>query len=149
MTKWNYDDLPQHLKDKFDEQENAKKKFLERFPNYSPAAKQTKFASVSTIVDGVKFDSKKEANRYRDLKMLQAGGKIKDLKWQIKFELIPTQTYKGQTLRRVSYYADFSYYDTEKNETIIEDVKGIKTTEYIIKKKMLIYKYPNINFIET
>lgn len=108
-----------------------------------------KYGNKKIVVDGHKFDSKKEARRYGELKLLARAGKIKDLELQPKFELIPTIRTETETLERVSYYADFRYYDMTKNCEVVEDVKGYKTSVYILKKKMLLHKYPDINFREV
>lgn len=108
-----------------------------------------KYGNKKVVVDGHSFDSKKEARRYGELKLLARAGKIKDLELQPKFELIPTIRTETETLERVSYYADFRYYDMTKNCEVVEDVKGYKTSVYILKKKMLLHKYPDINFREV
>lgn len=96
------------------------------------------------------FDSKKELSRYLQLLDLQEQGDIHSLARQVEFELIPTQREpdtinkrgkikKGKTLERsVKYIADFVYI-TKNNEYIVEDVKGIRTKEYIIKRKLMLY----------
>lgn len=82
------------------------------------------------------FDSKKEAARYAELALMQRAGIISDLQRQVKFELIPTQYKDGKCLyRSCSYIADFVY--TQNCETVVEDTKGFKTPEYIIKKKLM------------
>ena len=96
------------------------------------------------------FDSKKELSRYLQLLDLQEQGDIHSLARQVEFELIPTQyeppTYtkkgkekKGKVIERgVKYIADFVYND-QSNNVIVEDVKGVKTKEYIIKRKLMLY----------
>ena len=98
---------------------------------------------------GMTFASKKEADRYMVLKNLEAKGKITDLKTQVKFVLIPAQRepdtvgvrggkVKGKLIEReLSYVADFVYY--RDGEMIVEDTKGMRTPEYIIKRKVLLY----------
>lgn len=108
-----------------------------------------KYKNKKVIVDGIKFDSTREARRYRELKLLEKAGMIKDLELQPKFELIPTIKTDKETLRKVSYYADFKYIDTQTGKEIVEDVKGFKTDVYKLKKKMLLYKYQDINFKEV
>lgn len=101
----------------------------------------TKYRAKKTVVDGIKFDSKKEADRYQQLKLLEKAGKIKDLVLQPEYELIPKFKKNGKTYRKTVYKADFSYFDTENNKVIVEDVKGFKTDVYALKKKMFEYKY--------
>lgn len=95
-------------------------------------------------MDGIVFDSKLEMTRYAELKMLERVGKISKLQLQPKFLLIP-KTERGG---RASYYtADFTY--IEEGKIIVEDAKGFRTDVYKLKKKLLLWRYPNICFIET
>lgn len=100
-----------------------------------------KYYSRKVIIDGIKFDSKKEGNRYLELKLLLKARKIRDLELQKKFELLPKYKINGKTIRAISYVADFVYWDISKNEMIIEDTKGFKTEVYKLKKKLFEYKY--------
>ncbi|MDR1138331.1 MAG: DUF1064 domain-containing protein [Clostridiales bacterium] len=90
---------------------------------------------------GAVFDSKREYNRWCELRLLERCGAIKGLTRQVKFELLPKGKY-----RAVTYVADFVYMDSGKQ--VVEDAKGVKTKEYIIKKKMLYHKY-GIDIKET
>ena len=108
-----------------------------------------KYHSKKTAIDGITFDSKKEANRYCELKLLEKAGKIKDLKLQHKFELQPLFKKSGKTYRPIYYIADFTYFDLERMRNVVEDVKGFKTKEYMLKKKMFEYKYPDLTIIEV
>ena len=94
--------------------------------------------------DGITFDSMAEMRRYLELKMLEKSGIITNLELQPKFLLIP-KTEKGG--RAVYYYADFKY--TKDGKTIYEDVKGMQTESYKLKKKLLFWKYPDVYFIEN
>lgn len=93
------------------------------------------------------YDSKKEAKRASELQLLVRAGAITDLKEQVKIELQPSFKCNGKTERAIAYVADFTY--NQNGQEIIEDVKGFKTDVYKIKRKLLLYKYPNIKFIET
>ena len=109
-----------------------------------------KYGSKKTIVDNITFHSKKEANRYCELKLLEKAGKIKDLSLQPKIELLKGFSYNGERIRPIHYIADFRYYIDDIEH--IEDTKGYKTKDYIIKKKMflnLIKDNPKIKFIES
>ena len=108
-----------------------------------------KYKNKKTTINGIKFDSKLEAKRFTELKLLEKSGLIEDLKLQPSFQLIPTFKKNGTTFRKTSYKADFQYYDKEKERTIIEDTKGFKTKEYIIKKKLFEYKYPELTIKEV
>ncbi len=115
----------------------------------------SKYKSKKTIVDGIEFDSRKEANRYCELKLLQRAGKIQNLELQKAIELIPAQReadtigkrggiIKGKVIEKAVFYrADFVY--TENGETVVEDVKGYKGggayAVFTIKRKLLLYKY--------
>lgn len=93
----------------------------------------------------------KEYRRYLDLLAMQQAGEIYDLRRQVKYELIPAQrepdtigkrggVHKGKLLEKeVSYYADFVYRITGTDEEIVEDTKGVRTTDYILKRKMMLY----------
>ena len=85
------------------------------------------------------FDSKKEYQRWKELKALQNAGKINNLRRQVPYLLVPTQRTEDRTERAVRYFADFVY---ERNGVVVvEDTKGVKTPEYIIKRKLLLYMY--------
>lgn len=121
----------------------------------------TKYHAKKTEVDGITFDSMKEAKRYQELKILEAAGQIKDLRLQVPYELIPAMRepdtigkrggkIKGKLIERaVIYKADFvylekldiSFSDQEKWEEVVEDVKGMRTKEYILKRKLMLYRY--------
>jgi len=94
------------------------------------------------------FDSKKEAKRYLELKMLEKAGKIKNLKLQPVFLLQEGFYYQGEAIRQITYRADFEYVN-EKGERVVEDVKGFKTDVYKLKKKLFLKKYPDVVFKEV
>jgi len=110
----------------------------------------SKKSKKDRTVDGIIFMSIKEAQRYVELKKLQKEGKIKDLETQPRFIL---QTAfidnEGNKHRKIEYVADFRYYDKKLKQTIVEDVKGMKTDIYKIKKKLLLYSYTEFFFRET
>lgn len=110
-----------------------------------------KYQNKKVNVDGMTFDSVKEARRYRELSALEKAGEITDLRMQVKYILIPSQhepdtigkrggVKRGKLLEReVAYYADFTYYEKGNDKITVEDTKGIRTTEYIIKRKLMLY----------
>lgn len=119
---------------------------------------RAKYGNRKVVVDGITFDSEREAHRYTELKLLEKAGKITGLQLQREFELIPAQrkmtdqiytkgSNKGKFKpgkvieHKCSYVADFVYWDLETGEMIVEDVKGMRTKEYIIKRKLMLYKY--------
>ena len=99
-----------------------------------------KYRNIKAIVDGIPFDSRKEANRYCELKLLQRAGQIQNLVLQKEFELLPKQEVDGKVVERaVKYRADFTY--EENGKTVVEDTKGVRTPEYILKRKLMLYRY--------
>lgn len=116
-----------------------------------------KYHNQKVFYDGIQFDSKREAQRYQELKLMERAGHICDLKRQAKYELIPAQYIDGKCVERaVTYTSDFEYYVLKPlrvksvmvdpkagtiGEHIVEDVKGMRTKEYIIKRKLMLYKY--------
>lgn len=109
----------------------------------------SKYRSKKVVVDGITFDSKKERDRYLELKLLERYGKIKDLELQHKFELQPSFKKKGKTIRAITYVADFVYFDLETMRIVVEDAKGYKTDVYMLKKKMFEFKYPELTIVEV
>lgn len=112
--------------------------------------RSNKYHNTKVIYNGIKFDSKKEKSRYITLKQLEKAGIIKELELQPKFLLLDTIHYKGKTYPKTYYKADFKY-KTKDGVEIIEDVKSKITSKdktYRIKIKLLLYKYPNIEFRE-
>lgn len=102
----------------------------------------TKYNNKKVTVNGQVFDSKKEANRYKELLLQEKAGAIQDLRTQVKFKLIPAQRDEatGKVVEReCSYNADFVY--EEDGKTVVEDVKGFRTKEYIIKRKLMMWRY--------
>ena len=103
---------------------------------------RSKYNDRKTVVDGITFDSKKEARRYEELKLQEKVEVISHLKLQPKFRLLDGFKHNGETIRPINYFADFSYIDAEGNE-VVEDVKSkaTKTPVYSIKKKLFLNKY--------
>lgn len=109
----------------------------------------SKYNNKFTVIDGIKFDSKLEAARYSELKLLEKAKIIKDLRMQVEYELIPAYFKNGKKIPAIKYLADFVYYDNEKKKVIVEDVKGMKTDVYKLKKKIFEYKYPDLTINEV
>ena len=109
--------------------------------------KRAKYGNKHTIIDGIEFHSRKESNRYLELKMMAKSGDIENLELQKKFALIPSQKLTtGKTERACAYIADFFY--TVKGIPITEDVKGKRTDIYVIKRKLMKFIH-NIEIKET
>jgi hypothetical protein len=113
---------------------------------------RNKYKAIKCTVNGIEFDSRKEARRFQELSLLERAGEILNLRRQVKYILIPAQyeTYerygkKGQRLKdgkrllekECSYIADFVY--EEGGKLVVEDTKGVKTKDYIIKRKLMLY----------
>ena len=99
---------------------------------------------------GHTFDSIKEFNRYKELKLLERAGCIRELELQKSFELQPAFSLNGKRIQSIKYICDFYYYDKDKNCYVVEDVKSeiTKTQVYKLKKKMLQYLY-KIDILEV
>lgn len=109
---------------------------------------RSKYGNKKVVRNGITYDSKKEADRHAVLKLLERSGRIKDLQRQVKFVLIPAQyepdevgmrgaVKRGKLLEReCSYIADFVY--TENGNLVVEDTKGFRTADYIIKRKLML-----------
>ena len=106
---------------------------------------RAKYNNRVTEVDGIKFDSEREANRYCELKLLEQAGLITDLKLQPEFILQEGFRKRGKWYREIKYIADFRYKDIKNGEDIVEDVKGFKTKEFRMKEKMFEDRYPELS----
>ena len=110
---------------------------------YTPK-KRSKYNNKKTVVDGIVFDSKKEARYYDALKLLQQAGEVTKIELQPKFELLPTFKKNGVTHRAITYIADFKVTYADGKVEIV-DVKGIETQVFKIKQKLFEYKYPKLS----
>jgi hypothetical protein len=95
----------------------------------------SKYLNKKTTVHGITFDSKAEASRYLELVILQNAGEITNLELQVQFEIFPKQ--EGE--RAAHYVADFVYY--EDGVKVVEDCKGMKTKDYILKRKGMLFRH--------
>ena len=103
---------------------------------------QNKYKNQKTQIDMYVFDSAREAQRYRELKLLEQAGEISNLELQPRFLLQDSFRKNGKTYRKIEYIADFKY--IEKDKTIVEDVKGLQTDVFKIKHKLFEKKYPEL-----
>lgn len=137
MTRWDY--IPENIK------------FKEQGGSRNTAAvphKENKYKNVRVEIDGIKFDSKFEAEFYfGELQWLRAAGEITKIERQKAYLLQPAFKYQGKTIRAIHYVADFVVTYKDGRVEVI-DTKGVQTKEYLLKKKLLLYKYPKINFRE-
>lgn len=102
---------------------------------------RSKYHAKKTTVDGITFDSRREADRYLVLKGMEEGGAIRDLRRQVRYELIPAFDVDGRHYRPVFYVSDFTYTDGETGKEIVEDVKGMRTDTYRLKAKLFARRY--------
>lgn len=125
--------------------------------NYGQKKEPNKYHAEKVEVDGEKFDSRKEARRWQDLRLLEKAGEISDLRRQVKYTLIPAQreeptfTKTGKPKlgavieREVAYVADFQYLDNRTGETVVEDVKGYRDPGgaaykvFVLKRKLMLW----------
>lgn len=99
----------------------------------------SKYHARKTTVDGITFDSRKEADRYLTLKAMEEEGLIENLRRQVRYELVPAFDVDGRHYRPVFYVADFVY--VADGETVVEDVKGVMTDVYKLKSKLFARRY--------
>lgn len=103
--------------------------------NHAP---KRKYKNHTIEADGKKFDSRREYDRYKVLSMLEKAGEICQLRTQVEFELIPGQRKpSGGSERAVKYVADFVYQD-KRGHTVVEDSKGFRTKDYVLKRKLML-----------
>jgi hypothetical protein len=107
---------------------------------------RTKYGAKKTKIDNINFASKKESKRYCELKILLRAKKISNLRLQVPFNLLPYFRDKrtGKMVRPIDYICDFFYWDNDLQQCVVEDVKGIKTEVYKIKKKLFLNKFQDI-----
>jgi hypothetical protein len=107
----------------------------------------TKYHSRKIAVGGQSYDSKKEYKRWCELVLLQKAGQVTNLNRQVKYELIPSQRIDGRVAERAcTYVADFVY--EQNGKTVVEDTKGFKTKDYIIKRKLMLWVH-GIRIVEV
>lgn len=115
---------------------------IKKTSGLSPITYGNKYHNTKVIYNGIKFDSKKEMQRYKDLELLESTDYICNLELQKKFLLQEGYTNaEGKKRRPIYYIADFYYFDLLKDKWVVEDVKGVRTDVYKLKKKLFEYKY--------
>ena len=107
--------------------------------------RRSKYANVKTVIDGITFDSKGEAARYQELRLLEQAGEIANLRIHTRWELQPGWRDKdGKKWRPITYESDFDY--TEGDAFVVEDFKGVKTQVFKLKEKLFRFIYPEFMF---
>ena len=124
---------------------------MTRWRSFPKGSSESKYHARKVMQDGEVFDSIKERNRYNELLLLEKAGEISGLKRQVKYLLIPEYRepdttgprggiHKGKVIERAVYYiADFVYFvpDNSGGEWVVEDTKGVRTPDYILKRKLM------------
>lgn len=113
-------------------------------------SRRSKYGAVKVEIDGTKYDSRKEARRGEELKILSRAGIISDLHFQVKFTLQDGFVRDGKKIRAIEYVADAVY--VEDGKTIVEDTKSSitqKKESYRLKKKLFLFRYPDLTFREN
>lgn len=108
---------------------------------------RNKYNAKKVKLDGYTFDSMMEADHYCELKLLERAKVIRDLKVHPAYILQEPFIYQGRKERAIKYEADFSY--EEDGRQVVEDVKGMRTDAYKIKRKLFLYKYNDVIFKEV
>lgn len=116
---------------------SAQRQIIEKLGQKAHTENYHKYNAEKSVRGNICFDSKKEARRFDELRVLLKAGRISDLKLQPQFTLQEGfKTTDGIAVRAIRYYADFSYKDKDGN-LVVEDVKGVRTREYALKKKLM------------
>lgn len=110
--------------------------------------RENKYHNNKCEADGIVFDSVLEKNYYCELKMRRMAGEIKDFELQVPFILQPSFKRNGKTERAIKYIADFVVHYPDGHKQVV-DTKGMRTEMFKLKRKMLLYKYPDIDFLEV
>lgn len=97
----------------------------------TPSTKYNKYGNIPVEVNGRRFASKREADRYGELVMLERAGEIRALECQPRYPLVVNG------VKVATYVADFVYADADTGALVVEDAKGVRTREYVIKAKLL------------
>lgn len=146
ISKSMIDKFPPHIQKQIRSQ-FANKTRMEEIADEENIEKKSKYSSAKTDVDGVRFDSKKEAEFYAELKLREKAGEISHLRLQPRYMLQEAFKLEGKRYREMEYVADFEY--IENGETVVVDVKGFRTAVYIIKRKLFLYRYGDkVKFVE-
>lgn len=141
------DRFPPHIQKQIRSQ-FANKTRMEELADEEDIEKKSKYSSAKTDVDGIRFDSKKEAEFYAELKLREKAGEISHLRLQPRYLLQEAFRHDGKQYREIEYVADFEY--IENGETVVVDVKGFRTAVYMLKRKLFLYRYgSSIKFQEV
>lgn len=112
--------------------------------------RRSKYNAKPVEFDGIRFDSIAESRRYRELRLLQSSGEIWGLAVHPRFELLPAVKREGVRWRAVVYVGDFEYYADNGSKPpihVVEDVKGVETAVFRLKRRLFAETYPDIKFV--
>lgn len=143
FSDWTFEDVQKHNM-KIKNEKAFKLNFENSMSKLSGTNKKSKYGANKCEYEGIKFDSKKEKDRYIELLTLEKEKVISNLQRQVPFVLQDKFEFGGKKIREIKYIADFTY--IENGKTVIEDVKSEATKKdkvYQLKKKMFMYKYKN------
>ena len=105
-----------------------------------------KYHAQPVTVDGIRFDSKREASRYGELKLLERDGQIRNLEVHPRYVLQDAFTRpNGAKVRAIFYEADFQYVDAATGSLVVEDTKGAETKVFRLKRKLFWRRYPDVD----
>jgi len=106
----------------------------------------SKYGAKPKVVDGIRFDSRAEARRYGELKLAEMAGEISYLVCHPRFVLQKAFERQGERIRAIEYEADFQYQDNATGGIVVEDVKGVETVAFKLKKRIFLCQYPDVDF---
>ena len=107
---------------------------------------RNKYNALPVDLDGYHFDSTAEANRYRELLLLEKAGEIVYLEIHPWYRLQKSFRKNGKLYRAIYYEADFMYEDVATGGIVVEDVKGVETAVFKLKMKLFLFQYPGLDF---
>lgn len=107
-----------------------------------------KYNNEKTTIDGITFDSRLEAERFQQLRLLEKAEEIEALQLQVEFQILTgwTNPDTGERIRSKHYVADFVYYDKQSGKWIIEDTKGMETSDFRLKWDFMKTLYRDFEF---
>jgi hypothetical protein len=106
----------------------------------------SKYGNKKITIDNIVFDSQAEARRYGELRLLESAGAITNITVHPSYQLQDGFIYRGKKIRSITYTADFTYWDNNINDIVIEDVKGVQTEAFKIKWKLALNLFPEYDW---
>lgn len=106
----------------------------------------SKYGAIKVTDDNIVFDSKLEHKRYKQLKTLQAAGEIRELEVHKDYVLVDKTLVRGTWERAVKHEVDFDYFDVEAKRRVVEEIKGVRTAVWVLKRRLFVARYPQIEY---